>query len=571
MGPAVDAFPRTGVIVLAPRGRDAAVIVKILASAEIHALAHPNADSLGNSIRKGEASTAIIVQEALVGDDLHALAASITDQPSWSDFPFILLTSRGELSRPDPRHLELLGNVTLIERPSHPVTLVSAVKSALRSRARQLQAAAHMRRREVAEAESLALARTLEQKVAERTTELSLANDRLTAEIAERRRAEARLVQAQKMESLGQLTAGIAHDFNNLLTGVLGSMDLLSRRLVDEKQLQLVRTSIQAAERGAKLTGQLLAFSRLQRLAPKPIQINGLIASMKDLLASSVGSLVTVETRLEPSLWPALVDPTQLELVILNMAINARDAMPSGGRLTIETSNWRSEAGFSGISEDLNPGDYVVVMVSDEGEGMSPNVLARAFEPFFTTKQAGRGTGLGLSQAYGFARQSGGSIQIASEIGKGTIVTLCVPRSEVKAIETVDYRGRKSTVRHGRVLVVDDDDDVRRVLADMVEELGFAVVSADSGQRALDTLRSGLRIDLILTDVVMPAMSGIEFAATARTERPSVPIIFASGYADLASFGEKLKNEDVIRKPYRLDDVAGRIDHAVTARCNKDI
>src|SRR4030081_2707291 len=313
MGLAHDALPATAVMVLAPRGRDAAVILKILASAGIQAHAHADARSLGIAIREGGANAAIIAQEALASDDLHTLAASVADQPNWSDFPFILLTSRGELSRPDARYLELLGNVTLIERPSHPVTLVSAVKSALRARSRQLEAAAHMRHREIAAAESLDLARTLEQKGSVRTRELSLANDRLTTEIAERRRTEARLLQAQKMESIGQLTAGIAHDFNNLLTGVLGNLDLLSRRLDDERQLRLVRTAMQAAERGSKLTGQLLAFSRLQRLTPKPTQINDLIASMNDLLSSSIGGLITVETRLEHPLWPALVDPTQLE------------------------------------------------------------------------------------------------------------------------------------------------------------------------------------------------------------------------------------------------------------------
>jgi signal transduction histidine kinase/CheY-like chemotaxis protein len=566
-----DAVTAAAVMVLAPRGRDAAVIRKILASAGVPAHALSDAISLGTAIRQGEASAAIIAQEALANDDLHTLAASVAGQPSWSDFPFILLTSRGELSRPDARYLELLGNVTLIERPSHPVTLVSAVKSALRARSRQLEAAAHMRHREIAEAESLDLARTLEQKVSERTRELSLANDRLTTEIAERRRTEARLLQAQKMESIGQLTAGIAHDFNNLLTGVLGNLDLLSRRLDDEKQLRLVRTAMQAAERGSKLTGQLLAFSRLQRLTPKPTQINDLIASMNDLLSSSIGGLITVETRLEHPLWPALVDPTQLELVILNLAINARDAMPTGGRLTIETHNWQGKVGFPGFPEDLDPGDYVLVRVSDEGVGMSPEVVARAFEPFFTTKEAGRGTGLGLSQVYGFVRQSGGSVRITSAVGEGTTVALYLPRCQAEAVEIVATSGHIPGVRHGNVLVVDDDDDVRRVLVDMVEELGFTVESAEGGQQALDTLKSGRHFDLVLTDVAMPTMNGVELAAAVRKGWPILPVIFVSGYADLASYGEKLKDEDVIRKPYRLEDLTRRIDRAIisgSARAN---
>jgi signal transduction histidine kinase/ActR/RegA family two-component response regulator len=562
MRPALDALPGTATMVLAPHGRDAAVILKILASAGIKAQAQANADSLGIAIRDGKASAAIIAQEALASDDLHTLAVAVAGQPNWSDFPFILLTTRGGLSRPDVRYLELLGNVTLIERPSHPVTLVSAVKSALRSRSRQLEAAAHTHHREIAEAESLDLARTLEQKVSERTQELSSANNRLINEIAERRRTEARLLQAQKMEAIGQLTAGIAHDFNNLLTGVLGNMELLSRRLEDEKHLRLIRTAMQAAERGSKLTGQLLAFSRLQRLTPKPTQINDLITRMSDLLASSMGGLVKVETSLHPKLWPALVDQTQLELVILNLAINARDAMPTGGRLTIETRNRLGAPDFSEFPEDLEPGDYVLVQVSDDGVGMSPDLVARAFEPFFTTKAAGRGTGLGLSQAYGFARQSGGSIRLTSEVGEGTTVTLYLPRCQVEAVESKETTEQPREFR-GNVLVVDDDDEVRRVLADMLEELGFTVKAAESGQQALNALTTGRQFDLVLTDVVMPTMNGVELAAAVRERWPSLPVIFASGYADLGSFGEKLKDQDVIRKPYRLEDLARRIDRVL--------
>ena len=289
------------------------------------------------------------------------------------------------------------------------------MRSAIRGRDRQRLAARHLAELEEARAALKQVAELLETKVRERTADLAAANDRLTTEMAEREKAEARLVQAQKMEAVGQLTGGLAHDFNNLLTAVVGSLDLLLRRTDDERLRKLAGNALQAAERGAQLTAQLLAFSRRQRLTPTAVNANDIVSGMGDLLARTIGPHIRIETKLEPHLWNALADRTQLEVMILNLALNARDAMPSGGRMTIETRNLESIP--HSLGTELAAGEYVAIAVSDTGTGMSPDVLKRAFEPFFTTKETGRGTGLGLAQLYGFAKQSGGTARIESVEG----------------------------------------------------------------------------------------------------------------------------------------------------------
>jgi signal transduction histidine kinase len=454
--------------------------------------------------------------------------------------------------------------VTILERPLHPASLISAARAALRGRQRQRLAARHLHELEAARGQLRELADTLEAKVGERTRDLAAANDRLTAEIAERERAETRLVQAQKMEAVGQLTGGIAHDFNNLLTAIVGSIDLLLRRTDDEKLSRLARNALQAAERGALLTGQLLAFSRRQRLSPAPVQPNGIVSGMGDLLGRTIGAQIRVETRLEPRLWQALADPTQIEVMLLNLAINARDAMPAGGRLTIATAN--VERVPPHLTNELSPGQYVAISVADTGLGMTPAVLARAFEPFFTTKEQGKGTGLGLAQLYGFAKQSGGTARIDSREGEGTTVTIYLPRTrEACAAPEVEALAPRR-LQDAKVLVVDDDDDVLLVAAAMVEELGYEVVAAANGEGALRALDEG-EFALLLTDVAMPGMNGVELAAEVRRRRPALPIIFASGYADVQTFGADLLRGEAAqealpdrrsRRPHRRDAVGGR-------------
>ena len=446
----------------------------------------------------------------------------------------------------------------MLERPLHPATLISAVRSAIRSRSRQRLAADYLAEREAAEARLRELADTLEQKVGERTRDLAAANDRLTAEIAEREIAEARLVQAQKMEAIGQLTGGVAHDFNNLLTAVVGSLELLLRRTDDEKLRRLAGNALQAAERGARLTAQLLAFSRRQRLTPAPLDVNRIIAGMGDLLARSIGTHVEVETRLADGLSRALADPTQLEVMILNLAINARDAMPGGGRLQIATRNLDQVP--EALAGELAPGRYVAICVTDTGVGMAPEILQHAFEPFFTTKPQGKGTGLGLAQLYGFARQSGGTVRIDSEEGRGTSVTIYLPATEAEAEAAGAAPPEGLRRRRGRVLLVDDDEDVRGVAAAMVAELGYEVATAAAGEEALRLLGER-RFEVMVTDIAMPGMNGVELGRRARRLVPDMPILFASGYADVQTFGVELSDETVLRKPFRISEVAARLQH----------
>ena len=426
-----DPTDRT-IVVVAPDGRDASVLCALLAEVGIDTEADPTGDKLIAALKDGTRAGAVLTDDALTRVGLGNVRDAIEHQPTWSDFPFVVLARRGNGNRGDLRHVEEAINATVLERPLHPTSLISAVRSAIRGRDRQRLAARHLAELEEARAALKQVAELLETKVRERTADLAAANDRLTTEMAEREKAEARLVQAQKMEAVGQLTGGLAHDFNNLLTAVVGSLDLLLRRTDDERLRKLAGNALQAAERGAQLTAQLLAFSRRQRLTPTAVNANDIVSGMGDLLARTIGPHIRIETKLEPHLWNALADRTQLEVMILNLALNARDAMPSGGRMTIETRNLESIP--HSLGTELAAGEYVAIAVSDTGTGMSPDVLKRAFEPFFTTKETGRGTGLGLAQLYGFAKQSGGTARIESVEGQGTIVTIYLPRTDVLAV-----------------------------------------------------------------------------------------------------------------------------------------
>ena len=554
-------------LIIAPGGRDAPVVEELLGSARIASRRDPDAQALMKALAKGSAGGAIITDDAWVRLGQQRLVDAIDAQPPWSDFPFILLSRRGE-ARQGFRSVEGLANVTILERPLHPATLISAARSALRSRLRQRLAAQHLAELEKTREELHEFATTLETKVGERTRDLAQANDRLTAEIAEREKAEARLVQAQKMEAVGQLTGGLAHDFNNLLTAVVGSLDLLLRRTDDEKLRRLAGNALQAAERGAQLTAQLLAFSRRQRLQPSAVNPNDIVTGMGDMLARTIGPHVRVETQLDPCLWHALADRTQMEVMILNLAINARDAMASGGRLTIATRN--VEKVPKSLSSDLREGEYVAVSVSDTGTGMSQEVQARAFEPFFTTKEQGRGTGLGLSQLYGFAKQSGGTARIQSAAGEGTTVTIYLPRTDAEPLRRAAPAMTEQKREQLKVLLVDDDDAVREVCAAMLEDIGCEVTATASGTEAIDVLANA-SFGLLLTDVAMPGMSGVELAGEVRNRWPDMPILFASGYADLQVFGEQLSEEIVLKKPYRLAELAARLESVAPEQRSENV
>ena len=545
-------------LILAPSGRDAAVAVAILGEGGVAAIVCDTLDALLEQMVHG-AGLAVVVEEALQDHDLDALSTWIKAQPSWSDFPFLVLNRRGGSIERNPaaRRLSVtLGNVSFLERPFHPTTLVSAVDTAVRGRKRQYEA--RVRIAEIQRAEAL-----LERRVEERTAQLEAANSELAAQIAERERVETALRQAQRLEAVGQLTSGVAHDFNNLLTVVMGNVDQLRKNESDPKTLRRLDMMREASQRGARLTAQMLAFSRRQKLEPRAVDLNETVRSMGDMLQSAIGGSVQIQTpQLAPDLWPAMIDPTQIELVILNLAINARDAMEVGGSLTIRTEN--AASGMAHRPEELPVGDYIVVSVSDTGSGMTDEVLARAFEPFFTTKDVGKGSGLGLSQVFGLAKQSGGGVSIDTTLGEGTTIRIFLPRAdefpapereggdEVFAAPAADLV----------VLVVDDDEAVRQVTAGYLIDLGYEVVEANSGAAALETVGQVEKIDAMVLDFAMPGMNGGELAREMRGQRPATPILFATGYADadaLIGVGEEM----IVRKPFTQADLGRKLSRAL--------
>ncbi len=670
-------------VILAPTGRDASVAAALIREAGFSADICADLAALMHEVEDG-AGLAVIADEAIKTADLRAVVRWLHDQPSWSDFPIVLLTRQGggPERNPDAVRLgQILGNVTFIERPFHPTTLVSIVGSAVRGRRRQYETrailedltesegllqtalnAGHLgalelhlpqyeleasdtcktffgrkpnrpfsypdllasvhpddraRRlgvlertiatgtdysieyrniwpdgsqhwvdvraravrspggdlkslvgvcsditaRKTAEierenllaqlaAERTALAEltaTLEQRVEQRTADLM-------KEVAAREKAQEQLRQAQKMETIGQLTGGVAHDFNNLLMAVMGNLDLLRKRMPDDPRLhRLVDGALQGAERGASLTQRLLAFARQQDLSVVPADLRVLIQGMIDLLERSLGPRIALRLDLPAGLPPARIDANQLELAILNLAINARDAMPEGGSIEIRLG----ERQLSG-DPVLKPGRYLKLSVIDTGDGMPPEILKRAIEPFFSSKPLGKGTGLGLSMVHGLAVQLGGALQLSSAPKKGTTATLLLPAaSSAPEAKRPAHKSQKVN-RSAVILFVDDDPLIATSTTEMLEDLGHRVIGASSGLHALDILRSEQPLDLMLTDHVMPGMTGIELAAASRQMRPQLPVLLATGYAELPE-GAQL-DLPRLAKPYHQDQLRDRLD-----------
>ena len=416
-------------------------------------------------------------------------------------------------------------------------------------------------------------AHDLEAKVSARTAELSSALDRLHAEILDRERAETLLRQSQKMEAVGQLTGGIAHDFNNLLTGITGSLSLLRTRVAQGRYDGLDRylnAAQGASDRAAALTHRLLAFSRQQNLTSVAVDANALAAGLEDMVRRTAGPSIHVETSCAADLWTTLCDPHQLENALLNLCINARDAMPNGGRLTIETANARLE-GVVASDRDMAPGDYVELRVSDTGVGMSPEVQTRVFEPFFTTKPLGQGTGLGLSMIYGFARQTGGQVRIHSAEGVGTTMRLYLPRfagaAEPAAVADATP-GLERSEAGETVLVVDDEETVRMLVSEALQDLGYRTLEAPHGPAGMVLLRSSARIDLLVTDVGMPGgMNGRQVADAGRVLRPGLKVLYMTGYAEsvLMGSGEMESGMYLLAKPFTMEALAARIREIIEA------
>ncbi|AZF05108.1 PAS domain-containing sensor histidine kinase [Pseudomonas sp. R5-89-07] len=407
----------------------------------------------------------------------------------------------------------------------------------------------------------------LEERVAQRTQALAEANQRLQNEMFERERAEDALRHAQKMEAVGQLTGGIAHDFNNMLTGIIGSLDLMQRYIADGRSEDIGRfadAAVASAHRAAALTHRLLAFSRRQSLDRRPTDPNQLVASLEDLFRRTKGAHIALKVQLGKDIWPVNTDASQLENALLNLVINARDAMPDGGELLIETANSYLDGTDITTLEPVTAGDYVMLGVHDNGSGMAPKILAKAFDPFFTTKPIGQGTGLGLSMIYGFAQQSGGHVTIQSEPGQGTCVRLYLPRLHGTALESsqpVSLTEAPVALAGEAVVVVEDDPAVRMLVVNVLGELGYTAHQAADARTALPLLESDLRVDLLVTDVGLPGMNGRQLAEIARQHRPGLRVLFMTGYAEKAAERQGFLEHgmDMVAKPFSIDLLATKI------------
>ena len=661
------------VLVLAPLGRDSQVALQILGQAGIEGAAVADVDELCTHLQLEGAGACLIANEALSEARMQPLLVYLSQQPAWSDLPIVLMTHQRAADQAQSMRLAArLGNVTFVERPFHPMTLVSLAKTAIRGRRRQYEARdrlldlseseqrlqhamsagrlgaweltchplqlncsnrtrAHygieagarfdysdwllcvhpsdqammqealidslqlgadfaaqfrnrwpdgslhwvdVRARAIPDEKGLIQALVgvttdiTEQKAAEQ--QLRELNGNLEQQVEERtaqvRINEEALRQAQKMEAVGQLTGGIAHDFNNMLTGIIGSLELMRRRMKRDQfddLPKLIDMGISSANRAASLTHRLLAFSRRQSLDSKPVQVNELVRSMEELLHRSLNESITLHMRLDPELWIAEADPHQLESALLNLVINARDAMPGAGEVIVETGNRHLDERFTSGQQNLEPGDYILLSVSDTGLGMDPAVVDRAFDPFFTTKPIGQGTGLGLSMIYGFSKQSRGHVAIDSTPGQGTTVQLYLPRCYASQLpHTLVPVIESPMARNGEtVLIVEDDNAVRTLVCEVLRELGYGYLEAADASAAQPILASGQRIDLLISDVGLPGMNGRQLAEVARTLRPGLKVLFITGYAQDAEVRAGFLDDgmQMITKPFAFDVLTAKV------------
>jgi signal transduction histidine kinase len=545
-------------IILAPLGRDSQIAMMLLNEAGFDGIISADLPQLCDELEHG-AGLLLISSEALLRSDLGPLLVLIDQQPAWSDLPIVLLTHHGGPEQnPASRFGPQLGNVTFLERPFHPETLISLVTTALRGRRRQYEARDRLVDLSQSELRLQNTLETLEQQVEERTAQL--------------RHNEEVLRQSQKMEAVGQLTGGIAHDFNNMLTGIIGSLELLRRRLArgrTEDLDSLIDLGVTSANRAAGLTHRLLAFSRRQSLDSKPVEMNTLVVSMGELLQRSIDESIRLDMQLSEQLWVAEADPNQLESALLNLVINARDAMPDGGRLVVSTSNEHLAKSFTDLHSNLTPGDYVTLSVTDNGCGMPQSTINRAFDPFFTTKPIGQGTGLGLSMIYGFSKQSRGHVAIQSEVGKGTTVSLYLPRygGDLPQHQPTDSQHPLFAQNGETVLIVEDDPAVRVLVSTVLSDLGYAFVEASDADSAVPILDSAQRIDLLISDVGLPGMNGRQLAEIGRQYRPGLKVLFITGYAEHAAVrgGFLDPGMQMITKPFTFDLLTAKVREMISA------
>jgi signal transduction histidine kinase/CheY-like chemotaxis protein len=540
------------VLVLAPIGRDGPASADLLERAGVATHVCSEFAELCRELLVG-ATAVFVAEEALFGKDLSQLTHWVSDQPAWSDLPFVLLTSRHDQPRVTAWRqniVEVLGNVSLLERPVQPITLSSTIRAAVRARKRQYEVKALLEAREKA-------SNALQQQVA-------AATDELRGQLAERARIEDSLRQAQKMEAIGQLTGGIAHDFNNLLTAITSSLELLKKRIRDDdRSVALLDNAINGAERGARLTQRMLAFARRQDLTIEPVHLNALVSGMRSLIERAIGPLFHVRVDIPDDLPPVGTDANQLEAALLNLTLNARDSMPQGGDILIAA---RTASDRDCLLTDADKGHYNLLSVTDSGEGMNAETIARAAEPFFTTKGIGKGTGLGLSMVQGLAEQSGGKLRITSVLGRGTTVEILLPVVAPASREVLINIASESPLvlspsRRGTVLVVDDDALVLRSTSALLDDMGYSVLEAEDAEHALTHLEDSEHIDFVLTDHAMPGMTGLQLALRVQKLQPDLPIILATGYAELD--GKIPSNVLRLAKPFRRADLENAISQAM--------
>jgi signal transduction histidine kinase len=554
---------RGDILILAPVGRDAYACAKLVEEAGLTSQACSDISELLGRLNDPQPDMVLIAEEALYGKALSLLEGWVLAQPPWSDLPFIVLTHHNQSERFIQFRRDLvrkLRNVAFLERPMQGISLQAAVLTAQRGRARQYEARSYLETQIHAAAE-------LERLVSERTVALEEANKRLRTESEQRERAQSALLQAQKIETMGQLVGGVAHDFNNLLMAVIGNLDLLAKRIGDDpRKRRLLDGAMEGARRGATLTQRLLAFARRQELLSRPTDVLALVKDMQDLISRSVGPMIELKI-ITTGIAPAVVvDPNQLEMALLNLAVNARDAMPGGGILSI-TLDQKSMGEPNELG--LSPGCYVRIALRDTGEGMDASTLARAVEPFFSTKGVGKGTGLGLSMVHGLAEQSGGVFRLESQLGVGTTAELWLPAASSAPDTVTRSHVSQSITSPATILLVDDDALIAASTVEMLEDLGHHVVPAHGGREALTILDDGLHPDIVITDHAMPGMTGMELAAHLRLHNPDLPVLLTTGFAEIR--GDFDIHVPRLAKPYTQEQLSSEIARLLPSHVQRSV